>query len=739
MVIKTYKGIRFLLYLIVVILLNLVLNTLFFRIDLTKNGTYSLSEISRKAVATLEEPLTIKAFFSSKLPPPYNNTEQILRDLLEEYALNANQFFNYSIVSVDNTNLSEGGTSGSEARKFEEEARAYSIYPIQIQNIERDEVKLQTAYMGVVFIHGDLMETIPALTSTDNLEYRITGMINRLNNKISALLSLKEDITVKLYLSSPLIPLGSSLKQLPDEIKAVVADLNKQNYDKLRFAVVDPFLNPEEGKEAQKMGIEPLILQTGQSRAGGGQEAYAALGISYRDRAVAFNLLARGLLGYQLMAPEKIKDSISGIIENIIGINEEIGYLTDYDTLPLFDSPAQIQADQRPALTVFDKILSDSYTIRQVSLQGSGVPESISTLIIAGPLKRFSEYDLFQIDQYLMKGKALALFLDTFREIVPQSGDPRMSFGQQPVYLPIDTGLENLLEHYGVMVKKSYVMDENCFIQRRRLATGGIEEIPFYFAPKISSENINHQLKFLKNIKGLVMLAVSPVETVSGQDNSPSVRAFPLISSSSLSWEVSKNINLYNPLAISPPSKADEKGSRNLAYLLEGSFTSFFKNKGVPVKTEESKEQSGGSAAISNEYLSGGRELVERTDAGRITVVGTSAILGNNVLNGEGTSPNDMFLLNLFDYLGKREDYALMRSKGQLYNPLKETKPELRTFIKSFNIVGLPIMTALIGIVVWLSWISRKKRIQSKFQDDPSDATLDIATGKDQSSTPGST
>ena len=81
------KYIKLLMYIAVIVLINIAGQTLKFRADLTANKIYSLSDISRKVVSTLSEPLTIKVFFTKDLPPPHNATEQYLRDLLKEYAL----------------------------------------------------------------------------------------------------------------------------------------------------------------------------------------------------------------------------------------------------------------------------------------------------------------------------------------------------------------------------------------------------------------------------------------------------------------------------------------------------------------------------------------------------------------------------------------------------------------------------------------------------------------------------
>ena len=74
---KRYSTyVKLLLYILVVVLVNVAGLTLFFRADLTENGIYSLSDVSKKVVSTLSEPLTIEVFFTKDLPAPHNNTER---------------------------------------------------------------------------------------------------------------------------------------------------------------------------------------------------------------------------------------------------------------------------------------------------------------------------------------------------------------------------------------------------------------------------------------------------------------------------------------------------------------------------------------------------------------------------------------------------------------------------------------------------------------------------------------
>ena len=181
---KQKRYMKFTVYLAAIVLVNLVAATLFFRIDITTNRVYSLSKVSKNVVSTLKEPLTINVFFTSNLPSPYNTVEQYLKDLLGEYSLNANTYFNYRFYDVS----AEGEIDAARTETNRKLAQNYGISPVQIQVVEKDEMKFKKAYMGLVIIHGDMVERIPTITTTDGLEYKLTTSIQRLNSKISALL-----------------------------------------------------------------------------------------------------------------------------------------------------------------------------------------------------------------------------------------------------------------------------------------------------------------------------------------------------------------------------------------------------------------------------------------------------------------------------------------------------------------------------------------------------------------------
>jgi len=723
---------KFGLYLVMLLVINIAAGSLFFRIDLTSNGLYSLSDASKEAVESLTEPLTINVFFSRNLPSPYNNVENYLHDVLEEYELHSNDNLSYRFYDV---NAKEGDLSekAEENRKI---ANSYGIYPVNVQKIEQDEAKIQKAYMGMVMIHGDIVEKIPALISTEDLEYKITTTIQKMNNKISALLKLEKKIQVQLLSSSSISSIASLIKlegldDLPSRISSMVDQANARVYGKLKMTQYDPDTGTVPATLLEKfshMGIEWPEIKTPEGDVIAKGRGLIALGIQYGDRSVQKNLMSKKLSltnrgleeQYFIITDEEIEEFINENVDTVININEDIGYLTSGGTLSLSSRvPPQMQMfqqQQQSEISNFKNLINKEYSLKEVSLKDGGtIPDSIDTLIVAGPKDQFSDWELFQIDQFVMKGGSLAVLIDSFREIQPQRNQ-QMYGMSQPVYLPLNTGIDSLIAHYGITAEKSYLMDESCYVNRDQ----NRNQMPIYFAPVIKNENINHDLGFLKNIAQLVTIKASPL-TVEEKEGITYSRLF---SSSEKAWEMKGKINLM-PMMIRPPENEDEKSQMDLAYLAEGSFASYFDGKEIP-EPPLKKENIEGNAEeddnvkkedpkrIRSEYVKTG-EFLRKGEKTKIFVISSSEIIKNNLLDENGVSPNAVFMLNTIDYLNGREKIAEMRGKKQKFNPVKDTKPFTRTFIKVLNIAGLPLGFIIFGILVWVRRNNRRKRIRGMF------------------------
>ena len=690
----------------------------------------------------LSEPLTIHVFFTRNLPAPHNSTERYLHDLLAEYAVYAGKNFNYRFYDVS----PDDGAPQSAKIENQKLAESYGVHPVQIQAVENDEVKFQKAYMGLVLIHGDLVERIPAITSTDGLEYQITTAIQKLTNKVSVLLGLKDNIEVKLYKSSSLDAIApymglKALPQLDSEIESLVKKLNNQLYGKLSYAFLDPTLDPKLESDIashQIMSLKWPELSNGKIPAGQGA---IGLVMQYGAKSVSIPLLQviqLPIVGtqYQLSDMNAIEEIMNQQVESLIGINETIGYLADHGTPNLYGSPMGRGQQGAPEdVDTFRSLVSKTYSFKDIQLKDQTNLDGFNCMIIAGPTQPFSDYDLFQIDQYLMKGKNLAIFLDAFKEGRAQ---PNMFNAQEPAQVPLNTGLEKLLEHYGVSIKPVMVMDENSFKQQVPQQYGGGER-NIYFAPLIKNDQINKDYPFMKPIKGLVAYKMSPILANTEKLAQNGIKANLLFSSSPKSWEMKAPLNL-NPMFIQPPAASEKMAAEPLAYILEGEFPSYFAGKPIPEKPQPEKAPKSpdevaepdkteveaapdapaapADAAKSADMskIEGNGKVIARGKPGKIFLMASSEMLKDNILDEAGRSPNAVFILNVLDYLNNHQDIAMMRSKEQRFNPLADLSPLAKTGIKSLNIAGLPVLVVFAGLIVWLRRKSRRRQIQLMFQ-----------------------
>jgi len=153
---------------LVVVAVNFVSRDLFFRLDFTDNGMYSLSESSQTVVEKIDDRLILKVYFTGNLPGQYGNNARYLQDILEEYEAYSNGNIRFELYQPESDEA------------LAQEAMRYGIQPVQLQVIENDKLEVKRVYMGMVLLYEDKRETIPVIQTTTGLEYDITTRIKKL-------------------------------------------------------------------------------------------------------------------------------------------------------------------------------------------------------------------------------------------------------------------------------------------------------------------------------------------------------------------------------------------------------------------------------------------------------------------------------------------------------------------------------------------------------------------------------
>lgn len=224
----------------ILIIVNIISLNLFYRIDLTGNKIYTLSQASKDVVGKLDDKIVVKAYFTDNLPAPYNNTRRYLKEILDDYRNYSKGNMQYEIVSP------------SDETELESDAKKYGIQPVQVQTYKDDRAEAMKAYMGIVFLYNGKQESLPFIGNVPNLEYEITGIIRRLTEK-----QLKK-VGV---LSGPNMPgmdkIGKVAQFLQKFYNVVPVDASKNNPIPNDISVLVAFSPKEEQKQQQMMQQQP--------------------------------------------------------------------------------------------------------------------------------------------------------------------------------------------------------------------------------------------------------------------------------------------------------------------------------------------------------------------------------------------------------------------------------------------------------------------------------------------------
>ena len=153
------------------ILINIVANRFFVRLDITQGHQYTLSKATRDILHSLDGTVTVTAYFSDNLPPDIAAVRNDFRDMLVEYSNNSGGKIVYDFINPNKDT------------ETERKAQEAGISPIMINVRERDQMKQQRAYLGAVLQYEGRTEQIPFIQPGAAMEYALSSTIKKLSLK----------------------------------------------------------------------------------------------------------------------------------------------------------------------------------------------------------------------------------------------------------------------------------------------------------------------------------------------------------------------------------------------------------------------------------------------------------------------------------------------------------------------------------------------------------------------------
>ena len=152
----------------ILIVANYIANQIFLQFDMTENHEYTLSKPSEVIAKSLKNPVTVTAYFSSKLPPQLHRIKSQFKDFLNEFRTYSGDNLEYNFVDPNKD------------QKTEQTAQHAGIQPVLVNVRQRDQVSQKRAYLGAVFQYEGKSQVVPVIQPGDGLEYTIASTIKKL-------------------------------------------------------------------------------------------------------------------------------------------------------------------------------------------------------------------------------------------------------------------------------------------------------------------------------------------------------------------------------------------------------------------------------------------------------------------------------------------------------------------------------------------------------------------------------
>ena len=129
------------------ILLNLILTNYFFRIDLTSENRYSLSESSKKLSAKVDEVLFVKVYLEGDFPAGFKRLRQSTKEMLDEFSAYTNGKMQYEFIDPFEN------ADAKKANDILRELGEKGLQPTNVQIKKDDESTQKLIVPGAVFYY----------------------------------------------------------------------------------------------------------------------------------------------------------------------------------------------------------------------------------------------------------------------------------------------------------------------------------------------------------------------------------------------------------------------------------------------------------------------------------------------------------------------------------------------------------------------------------------------------------
>ena len=487
---------------------------------------------------------------------------------------------------------------------------------------------------------------------------------------------LDDAVYVEVYLEGDLNP---GFERFKKSIRETLEEFRIYSDDRIQYTFTDPNLAMGEKArnefiaELNSKGIAPRNVIENKDGKRVEKLVFPGAVISYGGMETGVMLLkGNAMQGSQEVlnqAIEGVEYELANAIQKLTNVDrKKIGFVTGHGEL------------NGLSIASFENSLGEQYDINEVELRPKEKLSDYDALILAKPTRAFSNLDKYNLDQYLMRGGRLLLLLDRLDAVMDSaSSDNYFAF-------PYDLNLDDQLFKYGVRINQDLIQDRVSGRYPIVVSNAGkpqIMQMEWPFFPLIN-QYADHPIT--RNLDASLFKFTSSLDTI----KAVGVKKTPLLFSSPYSRKAVAPVKVgVNDLRNQLQSGEFNEAKIPIGYLLEGKFTSVFKNRFAP---------DGADA----------KSFLEESTSTKIIVIADGDIIRNDVNPRDGsvqalgfdpftqyTFANQDLLLNSIAYLLDEDGLIKARNKEIKIRPLdKEKIKEERLFWQVINLL-VPLLLVI--------------------------------------------
>ena len=663
------------------------------RLDMTEGRQYSISQSTETYLRQLQEPLLIRAYFSSKTHPLLSPLVPQLRDLIKEYEVAGKGNVRAEFVDPQ-----------SDPELEEEANQQYGIQPVPFQVADRYQSSIVSSYFNVLVKYGDEYQILNfrdlieiKARSESQIDVKLRNPEHDLTRAIKKVLysyqaegnlfdTIGSDIKLMGYVSND-SELPAALIDFNKLVKEVTNDFTTQSGGRFSTSFVDP--KDSDGAVAREIaeqyGFRPMS-------AGLFSDAsfFYYLTLESGGQIVQLPIEDLSKEGFKRNLEAGIKRFATGFTKNVAMVSPAPDYSSPYG------------GSNSAQYTTLQDFLNSELNVNQEDLSDGSVEGAADILLLLGP-KDLGEQEVYAVDQFLMKGGT----------VIASTSHFRTSYANRSLTMVTnESGLDGWLEHNGISIERQLVMDpqNSAFPAPVTRNIGGfqIQEmrmLDYPYFPDIRGSALNNSNLITSELPQLTMAWASPI--VIDNETNKERTLTKLLQSSQRSW-ISDSLDILprtTGQGISAFRPQGTQKSHLLGVIIEGRFESYFKGRNPPTPEAETPDEETAEAPA-DVPIELDNVVEHSPDIARIILFSSNEFLNDQTLQMLGSSQQTAYvnsiqmLTNSVDWSLEDQGLLSIRSRGHFNRTLLPMEKNMQVFLEYLNyaLSGLVIIGIAFGV-----------------------------------------